>query len=56
MLGKNSGEGAGLEVLMEAKDLQGCDKSHDEFLASLSKNAAAKGVAIEIAPPAVPTS
>lgn len=42
------GVGESLELLMEAKDIQGCNKDHGEFLATLKTRAAEKGIPLSI--------
>ena len=44
-----SDESGSLELLMEAKDVQGCNKDHGEFLDELAVKAAEKGIPLEIA-------
>jgi len=44
-----SDESGSLELLMEAKDVQGCNKDHGEFLVELAAKAAEKGIPLEIA-------
>lgn len=42
------GIGESLELLMEAKDIQGCNKDHSEFLDTLKTRAAGKGIALSV--------
>jgi hypothetical protein len=42
------GVGERLELLIEAKDIQGCNKDHGEFLVTLKARAAGKGIPLGI--------